>query len=144
MTSPTGDTGGTTINDLVMVTFIYDPALGSPAEYAQYANINVAVPKDVIPLPARGKLLGLGGYSRQAGGAWQWVLQGDTDPVDQFVNNLTGKGGWTNPTSKAAIVLLVQRLFSAGIPRSTIAAQVPQMYNAVAAEVLAEQAQGIL
>lgn len=144
MTSPTNEVGGS-IDDLVMVTFIYDPALGSPTEYAQYANVNVAVPKEVIPLPARGKLLGLGGYSRQVGGgAWQWVLQGETDPVDQFVNGLTGKGGWTNPASKQVIVLLVQRLFSAGIPRNTIAAQVPQMYNAVAAEVIAEQAQGIL
>jgi hypothetical protein len=143
MTSPTGD-GSTTIEDLVMVTFIYDTALGSPTEYASYANINVAVPKEVIPLPARGKLFGLGGYSRQVGGAWQWVLQGDTDPVNQFVDSLTGKGGWTNQQARTVIVTLVQRLFSAGIPRSTISTQVPQMYQAVAAEVLAEQAQGIL
>jgi hypothetical protein len=142
VTSPTGDT--TTIDDLVMVTFIYDPALGSPPEYAQYANVNVAVPKEVVPLPARGQLLGLGGYSRQVGGAWQWVLQGDTDPVNQFVDSLTGKGGWTNQQARTVIVTLVQRLFSAGIPRSTISAQVPQMYQAVAAEVLAEQAQGVL
>jgi hypothetical protein len=70
---------------------------------------------------------------------WEWVLTGDIDPVDQFVDSLTGRPGWLVPGSRAVLKTMVQRLFSAGIPRATIATQVPQMYQAVAAEVLAEQ-----
>jgi hypothetical protein len=85
-------------------------------------------------------VLGQPGFSRQNGQAWEWVMGGTTDPVAQFVDSLTGKGGWLNQTSRTVLMTLVQRLYSAGIPRNTIATQVPQMYQAVAAEVLAEQA----
>lgn len=141
-----------TVADLVSVTFIYDPALGSPVETQPLGGRTVAVPKSAIPLPKRGSLLGQQGFGRQAVVAdptspetppatmirWEWVLQGGTDPVDLFVDNLTGRPGWLIPASRATIKTLVQRLFSAGIPRSTIVNQVPLMYQAVAAEVRAE------
>lgn len=128
------------VNQLVTVTFVYDAALGSPADTQVLGGRVVAVPPAYIPLPVRGRFLGQPGYSRQAGGAWEWVLQGDVDPVDAFVDSLTGRGSWLVPQSRAVIKLLIQRLFSAGIPRSTIATQVPQMYAAVAAEIRAEDA----
>jgi hypothetical protein len=121
------------------VTMVWDSTLGSPTELQSYGGQVVLVPPEVLPLPARGSLLGLGGYSRTDGsGNWQWVLQGDVDPVDAFVDSLTGKGGWTNPTARATVKTMISRLFSAGIPRTTINAQIPQFYNAVAAEVAAE------
>lgn len=127
------------IVDLVTVTLVWDAALGSPAELQTYGGRIVAVPPSYLPLPPRGTLFGLKGFSRQTSGAWEWVLQGDVDPVDAFVDGLTGHGGWTNPTSRATVKLMITRLFSAGIPRATIASQIPQFYNAIAAEVVAEQ-----
>lgn len=131
----------TTLDQLVPVKLIYDAALGSPPETAAYANVIVMVPPDLTPLPQRGRLLGQPGFSRQnqVTQAWEWVLQGDTDPVDQFVDSLTGRPGWVNTQSRAAVKLMIQRLFSAGIPRTTIQTQIPQFYQAVAAEVQAEQ-----
>lgn len=131
--------------DLITVTLIWDAQLGSPPELQPYGGKIVAVPPDRIPLPERGMLFGLRGYAKRDGqGGWQWVLQGDIDPVDAFVESLTGKAtGWSNPTSRATVKLMIQRLFSAGIPRGTIATQIPQFYNAVAAEVVAEQAAGV-
>jgi len=129
----------TDISDYQPVTMIWDATLGSPPEVQSYGGEVVLVPPEVLPLPARGQLLGLGGYSRTDGsGGWQWVLQGDIDPVDAFVDSLTGKGGWSNQTSRTAVKTMVARLFSAGIPRATIATQIPQFYQAVAAEVTAE------
>lgn len=130
----------TNISDYQSVAMVWDATLGSPVELQGFGGQVVLVPPEVLPLPARGSLLGLGGYSRTDGsGGWQWVLQGDTDPVDAFVDSLTGKGGWSNPTSRAAVKTMVARLFSAGIPRTTIGTAIPQFYNAVAAEVAAEQ-----
>jgi hypothetical protein len=133
---------GDNLSNLVPVTFIYDAALGSPIETQPYGGKVVAVSRNEIPLPRRGKFLGQNGFSRQTAGAWEWVMQGDVDPVDQFVDSLTGKGGWINQQSRTVIKTLVQRLFSAGIPRGTINTQVPQMYQAVAAEIIAEQQAG--
>lgn len=131
----------TEVDDLVEVTFIHDPALGSPPELASLGGKVFGVPPERIPLPARGKLLGQRGYSRQTpGGAWEWVLQGDTDPVDQFVDALTGRPGWLVPDSRTVVVTMIKRMFSAGIPRATIQNQVPQFYAAIAAEIRAEDA----
>jgi hypothetical protein len=142
----------TELADLVEVTFIYDPALGSPIEAQSLGGKQYGIPRGNIPLPRRGVLLGQPGYGRQSTVLvgtpnpdttvvrWEWVLQGATDPVDAFIDNLTGRGGWVVPSSRAVLKLLVQRLFTAGIPRATITSQVPQMYQAVAAEVRAEDA----
>lgn len=128
------------LDDLVPVTLIYDPASGSPANTQPWGGRVLLLPPEMIPLPVRGKLFGQSGWSRQGvDGAWEWVMIGDTDPVDQFVDSLTGRPGWLVPSARAVLKTLVQRLFSAGIPRNTIATQVPQMYQAVAAEVIAEQ-----
>lgn len=67
-------------------------------------------------------------------------MGGTVDPVDQFIDSLTGKGLWLNQTSRTTVKTLAQQLFSAGIPKNTIATRLPQFYNAVAAEILAEQA----
>lgn len=131
----------TALADLTPVTLIYDAAAGSPVETQPWGGRIIMVPPEMIPLPQRGKLYGQAGFSRQNAGAWEWVMVGDTDPVDQFIDSLTGRPGWLVPSARAVMKLLVQRLFSAGIPRATIATQVPQLYQAVAAEVLAEQQQ---
>lgn len=131
----------TDVSDLVPVTLIWDAALGSPADpdLQDRGGDVVSVPPSRIPLPARGTLFGLRGYSRQGNfGAWEWVLQGDVDPVDGFVDSLTGRGGWMVPASRAAIKTMVQRLYTAGIPRNTIVTQMPQVYQAIAVEVRAE------
>jgi hypothetical protein len=144
-------TAAAVVADMQTVTFIYDTALGSPIETQALGGKEYGLPPSAFPLPRRGTLLGQAGFGRQATVAdpvnpgstmvrWEWVLQGGTDPVDTFVDNLTGKGGWTVPGSRATVKLMIQRLFSAGIPRSTIASQIPQFYNAVAAEVRAEDA----
>ena len=133
-----------TLADLTEVTFIWDAALGSPPELQQYANRVVAVPPTMLPLPPRGRFLGIGGYSRQAptpgGPVWQWVMQGSTDPIDQFVDSLPAPSPWLVPASREAVKLMIARLFSAGIPRNTIATQIPQFYNAIANQVRAEEA----
>jgi hypothetical protein len=131
------------ISELVRVTFVWDATLGSPAELQSYGGLVVAMPPAMIPLPDRGELFGVGGYSRTDGtGGWQWVIQGETDPVDAFVDSLTGRGGWANQSSRTLVKTLVARLFSAGIPRQTIATQIPQFYSAIAAEIASEQATG--
>lgn len=133
------------VGDLVQVTMVWDAALGSPPELQAFGGKVVAVPPNFFPLPARGTLFGVRGYSRHNGdGTWDWILQGDIDPVDSFVDSLTGLGGWSNQTSRATVKLMLQRLFSAGIPRNTIATQIPQFVQAVKAEVLAEQTAGLL
>lgn len=133
-----------TLDDLTDVKFIWDAALGSPAELQKYANRVVAVPPDMLPLPARGKFLGIGGFSRQVstedGTAWEWVMQGTTDPVDNFVDSLPAPSPWLVPASRTAVKLMITRLFSAGIPRNTIATQIPQFYAAIANQVRAEVA----
>ncbi len=143
------DSGG----DLVEVTFVYDPELGSPKGAEKHGGKKFGVPKSRIPLPQRGVLFGQPGYSRQqivpdptpdvpdnTAMRWEWVLQGDTDPVDEFVDGLTGRPGWVVPQSRQVIVGLVRQLFSAGIPRRTIARDVPRMFAAVANEIRAEDA----
>ena len=110
-----------TLDDLTDVVFIWDAALGSPVELQQYANRVVAVPPDMLPLPARGRFLGIPGFSRQVGIGWQWVMQGSNDPVDPFVDSLPGGRPWLVPASRETAKLMIARLFSAGIPRSTIA-----------------------
>ncbi len=127
------------LSELVPVLLVYDPALGSPPETQSWGGRIIMVPPEMIPLPQRGEIWGQRGFSRQGSTMWEWVMVGDTDPVDQFVDSLTGRPGWPVPASRAVLKLLVQRLYSAGIPRNTIATQVPQMYQAVAAEVIAEQ-----
>jgi hypothetical protein len=127
------------LSELVQVTLIYDPTLGSTPDLAPLSGKVIAVNPDMIPLPLRGTFLGQPGYSRQGASGWEWVLQGATDPVDAFVDSLTGKGGWTNSASRATVKLMIQRLFSAGISRTTIATQIPPFYQAIAAEVVAEQ-----
>lgn len=139
------------LGDLVDVTFVYDPGLGSPPETQPLGGKVIAVPPTVLPLPQRGTLLGQAGFGRQQAVAdplnpgstvvrWEWVLQGATDPVDPFVDALTGRPGWLVPASRATVKLLIQRLYSAGIPRATIQSQVPQLYQAIAAEIRAEDA----
>jgi hypothetical protein len=130
------------VADYVPVTFIWDTTLGSPNDPTLQAlgGKQFLVPPDQIPLPTRGRLVGVGGYSRQTAGAWEWVIQGDVDQVDVFVDSLTGRGGWLVPASRQAVKLMIQRMFSAGIPRNTIATQVPQFYQAVVAEIQAELA----
>lgn len=148
MTQPDQDV----LADLVSVTLIYDASLGSPPETQPFGGKAVAVPPSAIPLPQRGVLLGQPGFSRQQVVPdpanpdativrWEWVMQGATDPVDTFVDSLTGRPGWVVPASRAVMKTLVQRLFSAGIPRATIAQQVPLMFDAIAAEVRAESTQ---
>jgi hypothetical protein len=128
------------IDDLVPVFIIWDAALGSPADLQKYAGMVVSVPPDRIPLPQRGLLFGVRGYSRQGvGGRWEWVLQGDVDPVDAWVDTLTGRpGGWVDQSARATVKLMAQRLYSAGLPRATIVSQFPQLVSAIATEVRAE------
>jgi hypothetical protein len=146
-------TGGEELSDLVEVTFIYDPALGSPTSTQALGGKVIGVPSTSIPLPLRGKLLGQPGFGRQMVvpdpqdpastiHRWEWVLQGGTDPVDTFIDSLTGRGGWVNVQARTVVKTLVQRLFSAGISRTTIQTQVPQLYQAIAAEVRAQDALG--
>jgi hypothetical protein len=131
----------TDIGDLVKVTFVWDATLGSPAELQSYGGMIVGVPPELTPLPDRGQLFGIGGYSRADGsGGWNWIIQGDVDPVDAFVDSLTGLGHWVNQGARTTVKTMVGRLFSAGIPRQTIATQVPQLFAAIAAEINSEQA----
>lgn len=126
-------------SQLVQVTLVWDATLGSPTELQPWGGKVVAVPPDFLPLPPQGTLFGLKGFSRSEGnGTWSWILQGDVDPVDNFLDSLTGRGGWTVPASRTTVKIMAQRLFSAGIPRSTIVSQFPAFYNAVAAEIRAE------
>jgi hypothetical protein len=126
------------LGTLVQVTFIYDATLGSPIESQPDGGKIVAVPRDQIPLPARGVFLGQAGFSRQPAGAWEWVMQGDTDPLDAFVDSLTGKGAWTLPASRTVMKSMCQALYRQGFTRTQIQNQVPQLYQAIAAEVRAE------
>ncbi len=132
----------TPYSDLVPVRLVYDPALGSPVEMQPYGGILVSVPPSALPLPQTGRLFTLRGYSRQIQGIvpWEWVLQGDVDPVDQFVDSLTGRpDGWVSQADRSFVKLTLQQLFSAGIPRATLADRFPQLYNAIRNEVIAEQ-----
>lgn len=147
-------TSGDVIADLVEVTFVYDPALGSPIETQPLGGKQYGLPKAAYPLPKRGVLLGQPGFGRQQTVPdpssttvppatmvrWEWVLQGSVDPVDAFVDSLTGRGMWVVAASRTVVKTMIQRLFSAGIPRSTIQNQMPQLYQAIAAEVRAEDA----
>lgn len=141
--------------DLVEVTLIYDPTLGSPAETQALGGRVLALPPSLFPLPQQGVLLGLRGFGRQQVVAaptpqnpdatrlrWEWVLQGDVDPMDQFVDQLTGRPGWLVPASRATTKLSLQRLLAAGVPRTGLAQQFPLLYQAIAAEVRAEVAAG--
>lgn len=144
------------VEDLVEVTFIYDAALGSPENTQPLHNTKYGVPRNKIPLPKRGVLFGQPGFGRQAVVPdptaqaapptvatmvrWEWVLQGGTDPVDAFVDSLTGKGGWTLPASREIVETMVRRLYTAGIPRGTITSQVPPFVQAIMAEARAEDA----
>ena len=147
MTQPDQDV----LADLVSVTLIYDPALGSPPETQSLGGQAIALPSALFPLPQRGTLLGQPGFSRQSVVddpnssdptmtivRWEWVMLGATDPIDTFVDSLTGRPGWVVPASRAVMKTMVQRLFSQGISRAAIAQQVPQLYAAIAAEVRAE------
>lgn len=130
----------TTIDELVAVTLVWDATLGSPAELQPQGGKVVLLPPEMFPLAPRGTLLGMGGFSRQDGaGGWQWVLQGEVDPVSAFVDTLTGLGKWVNPTAKQAVVTMIGQLWSAGIPRATIAVRFPQLYAAIAAELASER-----
>lgn len=135
MTMPQNEFG---IADLVKVTAVYSPSDGSPPETQQYGGVIVAVPPNYLPLPARGKLFGINGYSRQVEGAWQWVLQGDTNQVDSFVDSLAGGGHWKVPAARADMVVFCQQLLGLGIPSATIAARLPQIVGSIVAEVQAE------
>lgn len=135
----------TTLDELVEVTLIHDASLGSAPETASLNGKVIAVPKEVIPLPRKGSLVGLPGFGRQtviAGGAlrWEWVLQGGTDPLDAFVDSLTGRGGWLLPASRTTVKDMCQALFNKGFTRTQIQNQMPQVYSAIAAEVTAEAA----
>jgi hypothetical protein len=128
------------VADLVQVTVVWDASLGSPTELEGYNGAVVAVPPAYFPLPDRGTLFGVKGYSRKVGdGTWQWILQGDVDPVDAFVDSLTGRPGWVSAPSRAVVKTMIQRLFSAGIPRETIVTQIPQFVQAIVAEYVAER-----
>ncbi len=146
-----GNDGDT--DDLVEVTFIYDPDLGSPKSAEKHGGKRFGLPKSRIPPPRRGVLFGQPGYSRQrvvpdptpdlpdnTTVRWEWVLQGEVDPVDEFVDGLTGRPGWVLPQSRQVIVGWVRRLFEEGIPRRTIEREVPRMFAAVANEIRAEDA----
>lgn len=124
--------------DLIQVTFIYDASLGSPIESQPDGGKVVAVSKDQIPLPQRGEFLGRAGFSRQPAGAWEWVMQGDTDPLDAFVDSLTGRGAWTLAASRTTVKSMCQALYRNGFTRTQIQNQMPQLYQAIAAEVKAE------
>jgi hypothetical protein len=127
------------VADLVRVTVVWDASLGSPPELQGYGGAIVGVPPTYLPLPDRGTLFGVRGYSRKVGdGTWQWILQGDVDPIDSFIDGLTGRPGWVNPNARATVKTMVQRLFSQGIPRETIATQIPQFVQAIVAEYIAE------
>lgn len=128
------------ITNLIVVRLVWDAAMSSPPEFQHYNGVLVAVPPEAIPLPVRGFLFGLRGYSRQTANdpvPWEWVLQGDVDPADAFVDSLTGRGSWLVADARALVKLMIQRLFSAGIPRQTLVEQFPQLVQAIAAEVRA-------
>jgi hypothetical protein len=102
----------------------------------------VGIPPSYLPLPTRGTLFGIKGYSRQVNDQawkWEWILQGDADPVDSFVDGLSPAGHWKNLQARDVVKTMIQRLFSAGIPRETIATQIPQFINAIVTEYVAEQ-----
>jgi hypothetical protein len=127
--------------DLVMVKVVWDATLGSPPELMSYNGAIVGIPPSYLPLPARGTLFGVRGYSRSVGdGTYEWVLQGDVDPVDSFVDSLTGRpNGWEDQSARLTVKTMIQALFSAGIPRDTIVTQFPLLVQSVAAEIFAEQ-----
>jgi hypothetical protein len=129
---------------LVLVRIVWDAILGSPPELQGYGGVQVLVPPTYIPLPDRGTLYTVRGFSRQgADGVWEWVLQGDVSPVDHFVDSLTGRPGWVNQSARETVKTMVTRLYSAGIPADTIASQIPLFVQAIAAEVVAEQQAGV-
>jgi hypothetical protein len=127
-----------TLADLIPVTFIYDVTLGSPIESQPYGGKVAAVSRSQIPLPQRGIFLGQPGFSRQNAGAWEWVMQGDTDPLDAFVDSLTGRGSWTLPASRTTVKSMCQALYRQGFTRTQIQTQMPAVYSAISAEVRAE------
>lgn len=130
----------TSISELIPVTLIYDPNLGAPIETQPLGGKVLLVPPTLIPPPQRGVLYGQRGYSRQVGGAWEWVMIGDTDPVEAFVDTLAGGGHWRVAAARADMVLFCQQLLRLGIPSGTIAARIPQIVSSIAAEVQAETA----
>lgn len=140
------------LQDLVEVVLIHDPDLGSTPETAGLNGKTVLVPRSALPLPQRGKWLGQPGFSRQTVVPaptgddpdntvlrWEWVLQGETSILDQFVDSLTGRGAWTVPASRATVRTTVQALLNRGFTRAQVQNQVPKLYAAIAAEVLAGQ-----
>lgn len=133
------------ITNLIPVRLVWDAALGSPPEVQGYGGAIVAVPPEATPLPIRGSLFGLRGYSRQVQPSvpipWEWVLQGDVDPVDQFVDGLTGRpDGWVNQTAREFVKTTLYQLASAGIPRATLAERFPLLFSSIRTEVIEEQA----
>jgi hypothetical protein len=130
--------------ELVLVTLIYDTTLGSPIEYVNDGGKQIAVPASQIPLPQRGVFVTWPGFSRQSivGGVlrWEWVMQGAIDQLDAFVDSITGKGGWLVTASRNTMKTLCQALLRQGFTRAQIQAQVPQLYQAIAAELTAEAA----
>jgi hypothetical protein len=148
------DDADDTLDTFVDVTLIHDPALGSPPDTASKGGRTVAVPPRMIPLPRRGKLFGMPGFGRQsivpvdpgdpAKGTvqrWEWVMLGEVDPIDEFVDSLA-PGGWKDPAARTTVRTMIARLYSAGIPRTTIVGQIPSFVNAIRNEVAAEQAAG--
>lgn len=127
-------------SDLIMVHVTYSAADGSPAEMQAMATAVpvVGIPPNYLPLPARGKLFGVNGFSRQVNGEWQWVLQGEINPVESFVDSLAGGGHWEVTTARADMILFCQQLLGLGIPSGTIAGRLPQIVASIAAEVQAE------
>jgi hypothetical protein len=128
----------TVLADLIQVTFIYDTTLGSPIETQPLGGKVVAVPPTYIPLPDRGTLLGQPGFSRQTATAWEWVMQGANDPLDQFVDSLTGLGFWVLPASRTIMKSLCQAMFNRGFTKAQIQTQMPQLYQAIINEKAAE------
>lgn len=135
-----------TVANMIEVVMIHDPALGSPPEALPLANKNVCVSQSLIPLPQRGVFLGQPGFSRQTPFGdpsvmrWEWVLQGDVNILDTFVDSLTGRGSWVVPTSRTTVKTIVQALLNKGFSRTQVNNQFPALYQAVAAEIRAEDA----
>jgi hypothetical protein len=136
----------TPVGQLIPVTLIYDQAAGSPPNRPDLQALNgqkYLMEPIYIPLPPQGVFVGQPGYSRQQGGAWQWVLTGDDagTQLDLFVDGLTNQPyGWADQPSRTTWKQAVQRLRQEGLPRSLIQTMVSGMFTAARTEVTAEQA----
>lgn len=83
-----------------------------------------------LPLPAAGELGGVPGWSRQVGGAWEWVMTGGADKIAQAVDAIPGPAGWSDQTARQVWLDAARALLRAGVPRPLLRQSLQAMYSA--------------